>query len=49
MDVSELLAQCMNQYLRKSIDTAISRFEGSDIKYVVVRFQDVFFFFESIQ
>jgi hypothetical protein len=36
IDLSALIANLINQYLRKSIDVAISRFEGSDLTYLVV-------------
>ncbi|KAJ3036755.1 Cytoplasmic FMR1-interacting protein 2 [Rhizophlyctis rosea] len=35
LDLSELLNQNMNQFLRKSIDTAISRYEGNDLNYIM--------------
>ncbi|RKO82996.1 cytoplasmic FMR1-interacting, partial [Blyttiomyces helicus] len=35
LNISELLSQMMNQYLRKSIDMAIARYEGSDITYII--------------
>jgi cytoplasmic FMR1 interacting protein len=35
IDVNKILAQMTNQYLRHSIDTAISRFESSDLTYVL--------------
>ncbi|KAJ3276472.1 Cytoplasmic FMR1-interacting protein 2 [Terramyces sp. JEL0728] len=34
VDVSKILAQMMDQYLRHSIDTAISRLEASDLTYI---------------
>ncbi|KAJ3182845.1 Cytoplasmic FMR1-interacting protein 2 [Gaertneriomyces sp. JEL0708] len=35
LNVGQLIGGMMNQYLRKSIDTAISRYEGSDLTYIV--------------
>ncbi|KAJ3209046.1 Cytoplasmic FMR1-interacting protein 2 [Dinochytrium kinnereticum] len=35
IDVSFLLCQMINQYVRKSLDVAISRFEGSDLSYIM--------------
>ncbi|KAJ3262628.1 Cytoplasmic FMR1-interacting protein 2 [Boothiomyces macroporosus] len=34
VDVSKILSQMMDQYLRHSIDTAISRLEASDLTYI---------------
>ncbi|KAJ3322394.1 Cytoplasmic FMR1-interacting protein 2 [Boothiomyces sp. JEL0866] len=35
VDVSKILSQMMDQYLRHSIDTAISRLEASDLTYML--------------
>ncbi|TPX31592.1 hypothetical protein SmJEL517_g05099 [Synchytrium microbalum] len=35
LNMTELIGQYMNQYLRRSIDVAISRYESSDLTYVV--------------
>ncbi|KAJ3281602.1 Cytoplasmic FMR1-interacting protein 2, partial [Borealophlyctis nickersoniae] len=35
LDISELVSQMMNQYLRKSIDIAISRYEASEFTYIM--------------
>ncbi|KAJ3145710.1 Cytoplasmic FMR1-interacting protein 2 [Geranomyces variabilis] len=35
LNIPELIAQMMNTYLRKSIDIAISRYEASDLTYIM--------------
>ncbi|KAJ3331715.1 Cytoplasmic FMR1-interacting protein 2, partial [Kappamyces sp. JEL0680] len=35
VDVNKILSQIVNQYLRLSLDTAICRFESSDITYIL--------------
>ena len=36
VNINKILSQIMNQYLRHSIDVAISRYEASDLTYILV-------------
>lgn len=36
VNIHKILSQIMNQYLRHSIDVAISRYEASDLTYILV-------------